>query len=367
MPNRTSLIRRLAELRSSYTGETDSSVLPAISAGGATLDPEDRASVLRILAHNYAPRLLGANTTAPLPARIRHALLPDATTPGQRHLEAAVLLALRRARIHLRHRTAPRQAGMFRMIRSRPAELVLHLEPATLPALLAELCPRVVDGALVGVPGLRVRLHRRHVQLFRVTAPENRILVADISHRQWLATTAYLRAATGQAPTPLHVEDADPVPLTAHETAALAAGSAALPPGLAALASSVLRRLMLLGERAEASAVRVGDRTLCVQWSGGLSAELVAVGLVHPLMGLPGDDFELWRVEDGLVHVRLGGGTGLTLELSRAGTPGETGREPAGRDLVAAWAVWEATLQSGSTPSTAAPAALRLAWTGAAS
>ncbi|MBV9845659.1 MAG: hypothetical protein JOZ47_11360 [Kutzneria sp.] len=186
MPNRTSLIRRLADLRSIYTGETDSSVLPSISQGGQRLDARDRALLLEALDHNWATRAMGENSLPPPATHIRQALLPDARTPGQREFEAAVLAAASRAvnYLHLRRpANLLRPARVFRMVRPQPVELVLHVEPCSLAPLLLELMPRITEDDVLGVPGLRARLHRRHVELYLVdTDPVATVLLAGVSY-----------------------------------------------------------------------------------------------------------------------------------------------------------------------------------------
>ncbi|AHH98563.1 hypothetical protein [Kutzneria albida] len=378
MPNRTSLIRRLAALRSSYTGETDSSVLPAIAEGTSALSSEERAVVLRALAHNHAARLLGENTLDPVPTRIRNHLLPEATSPAQRDLEAAILFAAGRAHAHLRQRV-PGEAGVFRMVRPQPDKLILHLTPAALPVLLLELLPRTAEGQFTGVPGLHAQLHRRHVQLVQNHAPKTSVLIAAVSYRQWLAATAFVQHVTGLPTHTFCSREAEPRPLCDHETTALARHRGEVPPELAALTSSLLRRQAVCAGTTGAQATALGDRTVQVRWTGGHSPALAAaLFLLHPVMGLPGDQFLIQPTHHDQVHIHIGQHAedpGLVLDLSRDTT---AERRTTGHDHSAAWAIWAAKLAKASgagelvgcrpaTPRLAAPPQQQAAKAGAAS
>ncbi|GAA0646817.1 hypothetical protein GCM10010174_82500 [Kutzneria viridogrisea] len=312
------MIRRLAELRSSYTGETDSSVLPAISQGGQLLDPDERAQLLSTLAHNWVTRALGENSLPPLPARIRQAVLPDATTRDQRELESGILAAAGRAvnYLHLR-RPADllRPARVFRMVRSLPGDLVLHIEPPALAPLMLELMPRITADDVLGLPGLRARLHRRHVELYLVdTDPQATVLISNVSYRQWLAAMAFLDAA------PLDGRQldifTDPCALTPQEATAITAGrrdSAELD-----VLSALLRRIRLTGD-ALWSSVRVENDQVHLDWAGGATTPTVATGLIHPVVGLPGDEFDLSRdANDITIHDHS---TDTVLRLTRTHTP----------------------------------------------
>ncbi|AHH94526.1 hypothetical protein [Kutzneria albida] len=383
MPNRTSLIRRLAVLRSSYTGETDSSVLPAIASGAKELSVEDRAQVLRALAHNHAARLPGEPTLDPVAARIRHALLPDATSPCQRDLEAAVLLATGRAHAHLRQHV-PEGAGVFRTVRPQTDGLILHLTPAALPVLLLELLPHTVQGGFTGVPGLRVRPHRRQVHLVQTHVPDTSVHIAAVSYRQWVAATAFVQQATG-LPTHTYCSHAAALrPLDDHETSALAGPRAQVSPELAGLASSLLRRQRVCAGTTGAQVTALGDQALSVRWTGGHSpAVAAALFLLHPIMGLPGDRFVIQRIHENhvLIHLRQHAeDPGLVLELTRDTTRETRAAEchTAEEDLSAAWASWETALATASgasalaggrptTPRPAAPSRHQAAEAGAVS
>ena len=166
--HRRSLVRRLAELRRQYTAETDSSLLPTVTAGVSTLATDDRATVHEILNTGFETRLLGENALPPAGDRIRRAVLADATDPAQQQLEAAILFALGRIAPYQWPATtvvAPMPVCVMVRPQIENAETVLHLRPSAAAPMIATLLPRVVNGTVHGLAGLRVRLCRRHVRL----------------------------------------------------------------------------------------------------------------------------------------------------------------------------------------------------------
>jgi hypothetical protein len=305
MPNRSSLIRRLAELRSSFTGETDSSVLPAISQGGQLLDTADRTRLLETLSHNWVTRAMGENTVAPLARNIRQAVMPDATTDAQRELESGVLAAAGRAvnYLHLR-RPADllRPAKVFRMVRPQPVELVLHIEPPSLAPLLLELMPRITDDDVLGIPGLRAKLHRRHVELYLIdTDPVATVLLANVSYRQWTAAMAFVESAAPQPAGALRWLGNDPHPLTPQECEVLTSRHRA--PGPAHLTSALLRRALVFGDALWFMVWARGCDTAKVEWPVGPSLPRIASQLIHPVFGLPGDIFRILQVGEDYLSI----------------------------------------------------------------
>jgi hypothetical protein len=145
VPHRLSLVRQLADLRREYTGETDSTLIPAAAAGARQLGRDDRTKIINILDHDYLTRLFGVNELPPPPTRIRQLLLADAEDPNQQELESGILTAAGRAvnYLHLRRPADLRHpAKIFRMVRPHEDELVPHLHPGVLGPLLLELLPR---------------------------------------------------------------------------------------------------------------------------------------------------------------------------------------------------------------------------------
>ncbi|QUQ69969.1 hypothetical protein JJ691_77370 [Kutzneria sp. CA-103260] len=302
MPHKLSLVRRLAMLRRMYTGETDSSLLPAITAGVHQLVADDRAQLHEILDNDNVGRLFGDDELPPPPNRVRQAMLADAPTEGQRELESGILTAAGRA-VNYLHLRMPadllRPARVFRMIRPHAHELVLHLEGGALGPLLAELMPHVAQDELVGVPGLRARLHRRHVELYLVDDISAAVHLSNVSYRQWTAGLAFAESLVDMGE--LRWLGNDPTPLTDAERAALDTRHRS--PGPAGLNSSLLRRFRIFGDALWSVAWSRGCETTKVEWTPQPSLGRVARLLMHPLFGLPGDGH----------HVRYFDESGLTL------------------------------------------------------
>ena len=287
VPHRLSLVRRLAELRRLYTGETDSSLMPAVTGGMQQLDADDRLKITETLDNDYICRLLGENELPPPAARIRQALMPDAHCDAQRELELAIAVAASRIGDYVRLRPPAnpvRPVRVFRMVRPQQDTLVLHLEAAALGPLLLEMVPRVTDGVLVGMPGLRARLCRRHIEVYLVDSdPAAVVSLANVSYRQWCAALAFAEAVDPD--TEQWWLGNDPQPLTAHEVQALAEHDRA--PGAARLTSAVLRRGRLFTGESWITFRRNGCGDVCLEWTDNPSLPWVAAKLLHPVFGRP--------------------------------------------------------------------------------
>ncbi|HEY0498015.1 MAG TPA: hypothetical protein VGD48_19905 [Kutzneria sp.] len=288
MPHRLSLVRRLALLRRMYTGETDSSLMPAVTAGVQRLTPDDRAQLHEVLDNDNVGRLFGHDELTPPPTHVRHALLADASTEGQRELESGILTAAGRA-VNYLHLRMPadllRPARVFRMVRPHAHEMVLHLENGALGPLLVELMPRITPDELLGVPGLRARLHRRHVELYLVDDVSATVHLSNVSYRQWVAALTFAESLVDMGE--LRWLGNDPTPLTDAERSALDTRHRS--PGPAALNSSLLRRVRVFGDALWLVPWSRGCETTHVEWTAEPSLGRVARLLLHPLFGLPGD------------------------------------------------------------------------------
>lgn len=310
MPHRLSLFRRLCALRRIYTGETDSSLLPTVTAAMSTLSTSDRMAILTTLDSGFETRLLGENMLPPVEKHVRRAVLADTADLGQQQLDAAILFALGRIAPYQWPETdvvAP--MPVCRIVRPVTADtpdttqMTLHLRPASTAPLCATLLPRVVDGTVHGLAGLRVSMHRRHVRFHLAdSAPSVSVALAGTSAREWSAMLAFAHAVTGHE-WPLVFDD----PLTDPERAAIAAGRV---PGPVAVASALLRRLRVLGDTFWLTVCAVGADGIRVEWAGGRSAAQVAAALVHPLAGLPGELFTATCGPAGSITVTVWGKAG---------------------------------------------------------
>jgi hypothetical protein len=301
MSHRLSLVRRTAHLRRRYTGETDSSLLPAVTQGIQSLTADERAVFHEILDSGYETRLLGEDPIPRATQRYRDALLPDTTDAVQQELEAGILFALGQIAPYRWPTTevvAPMPVGrIFRPARG-VEETILHLPAGVSAPMMAMLVPRVVDGRLHGLAGLRARVHRRHVQLHLADGgPTRKVALSDTSFRQWAASLAFAKKATGLG----HVADVTSR-LNVAERDVIDAGRVPFP---AWLGSALLRRLRILADTFWLIIRRDGPDGIRLDWAGGASAVQVAAALVHPLTGLAGDRFFVTRLADGIVTILI--------------------------------------------------------------
>ena len=306
MPHRLSLVHRTAALRRRYTGETDSTLLPAVTHGIQTLSADDRRLFHELLDTGYETRLLGEDPVPLATQRFRDALLPDTTDPVQQQLEAGVLFALGLVAPYTWPETeviAPMPVGrMFRPGRGVEGT-ALHLPASSLAPMMAMLVPRLVDGRLYGLAGLRASIHRRHIELHLADGdPTSTVALATTSFRLWAATLAFARQIVGREA----IIDLDSS-LNAAEQALIGAGRV---PGPAALGSALLRRLRILGGTFWLIIRGDGPDGIRLDWAGGATAPQVAAALLHPLAGLPGERFFVTRLADGCVTIIITTTTG---------------------------------------------------------
>ncbi|GAA3436948.1 hypothetical protein [Kutzneria kofuensis] len=328
---RPSLHTRIAQLRRAYTGESDSALLPAARAAVEATLPR-REEVLHILDSDFGSRLLGASGPVAHP-EIRAAVLPDATAEYQREVETAVLLAL--GRVHAYHcpDSGTGQRAGCAMVRPALDQLALSLSPQALAAMLVELLPREAGGPLAGVARVRLRLLRRHVELYLADAgPEVAVSVSNTSYRQCAAALAFVTAITGHSVQP-HEE---PRPLSEREQHAITLGRTPVP---VALASAVLRRFGLFRRADWVGIEPVGATCLRIDWAGGHAPAYVAAMLAHPIAGLPCDRFSASTSPDGTI-ILICAGLGGVVSLRQHAVP------PAHPSTSAAWTAFHEVLNA---------------------
>src|SRR5215469_2918281 len=110
MPHRLSLTRRLAVERRRFTRETMSALMPAVVQALAPVDADVRRRLAAAL----------DNLDAPIPSDVHGIVLPDATTPEQRALEAGIFRVAAESVPHA-----------FRAVRPLIGQLELNLRPET--------------------------------------------------------------------------------------------------------------------------------------------------------------------------------------------------------------------------------------------
>ncbi|GAA3436956.1 hypothetical protein [Kutzneria kofuensis] len=343
MPHRLSLVRRAANLRRSYTGETDSTLLPIITQGLGRLTADERGSIAEVLDHGYETRLLGENPFPAVDQRFRDVLLADATDAVQQQLEAGILFALGQiAPYHWPETEVVAPMPVCRIVRPvrGAGETILHLNAGILAPMMAVLVPRVVNGQVHGLAGLRATLHRRHVQLHLADGGStSTVALSGKSFRQWAAALAFAEQVIGPEQPP--VLDGR---LTTAELDVIRAGRV---PGPVALASALLRRLRVLGDTFWLTVRTDGPDGIRVDWAGGSSAAQVAAALVHPLTGLAGERFYVTRVADGSVTIIVTGTSGEpTAKLALHQSP-LTATPPFTRvDVSTAWAEFRRVMEA---------------------
>lgn len=287
MPHRLSLLRRVGELRRTYTGEYDSTLWPTVATAMSALTTADRATIYDTLEGGFETRLLGETPDLAVTEPIRRAVLPDSTDITQQQLEAALLFALGQIAPYSRPTPAlPGDKVDVPIVRPGvdDGQTAVHLPAVMAAPMVATVLPRVVGQSVQGVAGLRTQVCRRHVRLTLVdSAPLVSVAMSNTSFRQWTAIMAFARELTGHDwPTMFDTT------LTEPERAAIAAGRI---PGLVSLGSALFRRLRVLGTTSWLAVGLDGPRGIHMEWGGGRTAAQVAAALVHPLAGLPGRRF----------------------------------------------------------------------------
>ncbi|WP_143532463.1 hypothetical protein [Saccharothrix sp. ALI-22-I] len=200
-------------------------------------------------------------------------LVPCARTPGQRRFEAAVLDAATRAMARMRRRgSALRPTSLVSRVQLDSRVLGLQVHDAALDHLLAEVLPVAVGGRIRGVPGLRVRPRRDHLDL---RSPDGELRLLGVTRERWRQAVATglptdLAFTTDLAMT----DDLDP-------------RESAPPPTLPVdLMSGVLRRLPLWRGATWLDGIVVDD-VLELYWRGGPSSESIAAILAGSTCGIP--------------------------------------------------------------------------------
>lgn len=235
-------VRQAAELRRFCTGEVAGTPQSDIARRLRSLPPGERAALDDVLSRGHELGLLAEEPGPAVDPRLREVLLPDAVDVGQQQLEAGILFALGKVaplhwpvtgevygRVPVCHVVRP-------MLATEATNL--HLPAETLATMMTMLLPRVVDGSVRGLAGLRARVRRRAVHLHLAESPAPGVVLSNTPLRHWAAALAFAEQVAG--PT-------DPLAdgLTAAERKVIEDGRV---PGPLALASALLRRLRALGD-----------------------------------------------------------------------------------------------------------------------
>ncbi|MFC0107666.1 hypothetical protein [Kibdelosporangium aridum] len=212
-------------------------------------------------------------------------LVPSASSQPQRQLEAAILLATTRM--------SGRGLPMINWVGPGVDSLRLEIANDAVVSFLAETFPVVVDGEVVGIPGLRPKPGRDYVD-FRAIGSQATVRLMGVSRAQCRDATKLMSRADVQLwrefRDSLHTREAELV----HDLAAQPVD----------LMSGVLRRIALLRGATRIDSVVDGD-ALRVQWHGRPDGKVIAAILGESECRIPGAVVRSLRLVDG-VHLSPG-------------------------------------------------------------
>lgn len=201
-------------------------------------------------------------------------LIPAAAGAQQRALEAEILCAVSRV-------TGARGGGAKRVItRVQPAVdgLGLKIDADAVPCFLGVSLPVIEDGRVRGIPGLRARQSRDHVELY-VPGGSAAVRVHGISRTRWREA---VRCRDGDAGVvQLWRDSRDEV----DEREAEAVAARATRP--VDVLSAILRRFGLFADAAWAE-VTASGRSVEIKWIDGARADAVAAVLTESDCRVPG-------------------------------------------------------------------------------
>ena len=262
-------------------------------------------------------------------------LVPAARVPAQRRFEAALLAAATRTMAGMRRRGHPlRPTSLVSRVRPDAKGLGLRIHDAALHDLLTELLPVVTGDRVRGVPGLRVRPRRDHLDL---RSPDGEARLLGVTRERWRQAVA-----TG-LPVDLALTDH----LHPREAAGPPDPDRSPDPDLPAdLMSGVLRRLPLWRGAAWLDGIVVGD-TLELYWRGGPPSGSVAAILSGSTCRIPSSAAVPYRFRNA-VH-------GVALSTDQRSPTDPTEPEWAWVDWVAATAPGPAVDEHAVRPTPAPP------------
>jgi hypothetical protein len=229
-------------------------------------------------------------------------VVPAARTPGQRRFEAALLSAVTRTMAGMRRRGHPlRPTSVVGRVRPDEKVLGLRVHDAALDDLLTQLLPAVAGDRLHGVPGLRVRPRRDHLDL---RSPDGEARLLGVPRERWrqaVATGLPVDLALADRPHALEAAAADQPTSSTSD-----------------LMSGVLRRLPLWRGAAWLDGVVVGD-TFELYWRGGPPSGSVAAILAGSTCRVPSCTAVPYRFRNDVHGVALSAASPNTADPNTAG------------------------------------------------
>jgi hypothetical protein len=229
------LRKRLIEMRVEYTAEPRSLAVTAVAGALAKLTAQDRAAIIDELLADGTMRV----------DRARRELLPDAVGAKQQWLESRVLAGLVPA-VEL----VDKMSNPIAWVTPHAKHLTVRMRRQAILPFLATFMPRMVDGVLIGTPGIRAKPSRRSLVIYSIDSPEAYVLLASIPRNLWNQVASDIIDVTGDPNAfslwgpPIGVVDLlaepEPHPLTDAEAAARAEYFSESP--IDAVGSALLRR-----------------------------------------------------------------------------------------------------------------------------
>ena len=211
-------------------------------------------------------------------------LMPAATAGGQLELEAALLLASNRAmrRMRMKERDAVGTPFVNR-VRLATRELSLEVAEHAVDDFLAESLPMVIGDRVVGIPGLRPRPGRDHLDLHLIgldgdTQGEVRLL--GVNRARWRETLQFMDSM-GKVDLRLWSECQGEL----HDGESSLLWERSTQP--TELMSAVLRRFPLWRDAAWLDSAIIGD-SLRMRWQAGPGERAIASILTDSVCGVPG-------------------------------------------------------------------------------
>lgn len=211
-------------------------------------------------------------------------LMPEATTGGQLELEAALLLASNRVMRRMRHEEVSAGGAPFiNRVRLATRELSLEVAEHAVERFLAESLPSVVGGRILGIPGLRPRPGRDHLDLRLIglgSETHGEVRLLGVSRARWREAAKFLETMGGADVRPwLECQD------DLHEGEQALLRERVTQP--TELMSAVLRRFPLWRDAAWIDSAVIGD-SLHMRWQAGPGERTVASILADSVCGVPG-------------------------------------------------------------------------------
>jgi hypothetical protein len=287
-----SWLNDLVDRRRRQTGESFQTAAELLRLGVAGLPLIERSRLRAAAQEHVVPAPFGADPG--LPSELRAALLPDAVTRPQIELEACLLHAVSRSVDHLHNHPEgrlTRPAVVVRSVTPLPDRLQLRLDPLAVAPLLYEAMPFEFDEEVSGITGLRVRQHRRSVELFLVDFPDACVELLGVDGTAWRAAAAYRQVRNRDAGGGSCLASAASDRLAPAEVRSLAAYGRAFGP--AEIASGLLRRIAVLRDTLWIQTWAMGCAAFNVEWPGNDPRRAhVALVWADPLFGLPGAEIE---------------------------------------------------------------------------